>query len=130
MSGTLSFAEHLGKMGRDLDYLIDSARYHADRGQKAKALMLFRRAVDAGGDNPAIVGRVAQGLRELGEMEEAREVLRLAMFRHPRDRRFRQLWQGQQFQQLWSRQQGDRPTSAPAATAILQFPRADERLLA
>ena len=130
MSRTLSFVEHLGKIGRDVDYLIDSANYHAQRSQKAKALMLFRRAVDAGGDNPEIVGRVAEGLRTLGEMEEAGEVVRLAMFQHPRDRRFRQLWERHRFQQLWARQQGTRPKSSRETATILTFLRTDERLLA
>jgi hypothetical protein len=104
MSRMLSFVEHLSKLGRDLDHLIDSAHYHAQRRQKNKALVLYRQAAESGGGNPDIVGRVAHGLRELGEMDEAGEVVRLAMFRHPHDRRFRQLWDRHRFQQLWSRQ--------------------------
>ena len=80
MSRMLSFVEHLGKMGRDIDYWIDSANYHAHNSHKAEALMFYRRAADAGGDNPEIVARVAEGLRGLGEMDEAGEILHLATF--------------------------------------------------
>ena len=103
-------------------YLIDLARFGAARGKTEDAADLLRRAFELGGDDPSVVAGVAEGLRDLGEMEEAQRLLRTAQFRHGRDPRFRQLWNDHQFQVLWARQQAARPSSAEEIP-ILHFAR-------
>ena len=103
-------------------YLVDLACHLAERGENAEALDLYRRAFALGADNCEIVACVAEGLRQLGEFEEAKKVLLRAQFSHASDRRFRQLWNDHHFQLLWTRQQAAR--SRPAEdTPILRFVR-------
>jgi Flp pilus assembly protein TadD len=86
-------------------YLIELARFVAQDGGNEEAIDLYRRALEMGADDPEIAAHVAEGLRDLGEPEEAQTVLRQAQFRHARDRRFLQIRRAQQFQTLWTSQQ-------------------------
>ena len=83
---------------KNADYLLDWAKRLQTRGDKTEALAMLRRALKAGEDNPAIVGQVAQGMRELGQANEAKQVLLTARFRNGHDRRFLSLWSDHQFQ--------------------------------
>jgi tetratricopeptide (TPR) repeat protein len=75
--------------------------------QKAGVAAL-RRAYALASDDPAIVGRVAAGLRQEGLVDEARSKLLSALFSHTRDRRFRALWQQHQFELLCAKQEEQR----------------------
>jgi Flp pilus assembly protein TadD len=58
--------------------------------------------------DPIIVGRLVEALCLNDQEQEARELLRTARFEHPRDQRFRKLWNDFQFQNAVKNQQGDR----------------------
>jgi tetratricopeptide (TPR) repeat protein len=110
----------------------DNAEYQVEFGLLALALDMprlaltaLRRAATLAPDDPALLGRVADGLRDLGKPDEAQGLLRAAMFGHPRDQRFRNLWQRYQFQTLHAEQQQARARWATVedAPAILPFTR-------
>jgi tetratricopeptide (TPR) repeat protein len=82
--------------------------------QKAGVAAL-RRAYALASDDPAIVGRVAAGLRQEGLVDEARSKLLSALFSHTRDRRFRALWQQHQFELLCAKQEEQRRQRTAAA---------------
>ena len=73
---------------------------HADEGLKS-----LRQALALKGDEPELLGKLAEALRLAGRPEEARSELRAALFRNPRDRRYRRLWADYQFRQLRRQQQ-------------------------
>src|SRR5439155_923816 len=60
----------------------------------------LRKALALDPDNPVVVGRLVEGLCLADRAAEARKVLQAARFRHPRDSRFRKLWNDFQFRQL------------------------------
>ncbi len=68
---------------------------HADEG-----VGRLRRAIELKPDDPELAGKLAEGLRLACRPDEARAELRAALFRNPRDRRFRRLWADFQFHQL------------------------------
>jgi hypothetical protein len=78
------------------------------------------------------VRKLAAALREIDNAEAARRVLLAALFRNPRDARFRKLWTDFQYQQLWHEQRGRRETLVADAEqeepVLLPFarPSADE----
>lgn len=74
-------------------------------GQVEEGLQALRRAAELAPDEPEVVGRLAEGLRQADQIEEARGVLQSARFRHPRDRRFHKLWNDFQFCCLHEAQQ-------------------------
>jgi predicted Zn-dependent protease len=105
-------------------YWIEYAVYLLTIGIEQRGLKALRRAYALAGDNADIVGRVAATLREEGLEDEARSKLIAALLAHPRDRRFRALWQEHQFQSLYTQQQEQRqpaPTSVRQGPAILPF---------
>jgi tetratricopeptide (TPR) repeat protein len=77
-------------------------------GRGADGLEALRRAAALAPDDPAVLGRLVEGLCAEGLSEEARQLLRAARFRNPRDGRFQRLWDDFQFQQLHRRQQDER----------------------
>lgn len=103
------------------DYGVHSLRH----GQKRAALTALRRAAMLTDDVPEALGRVAAGLREADKSGEARELLRAAMFRHPRERRFRDLWDRHQFDMLRVTQQkpSERWTPTDDGPVVLPFRR-------
>jgi Tfp pilus assembly protein PilF len=60
-------------------------------GRSSEGLAALRRAVEMAPADPQVLGRLVEGLRREGDLDEARAVLRTALFRNNRDRRFRQL---------------------------------------
>lgn len=68
-------------------------------GQAEDGLAALCRAVELAPSDPDVVRGLSTALIEVGRMDEARNVLRAALFRNSRDRRFRQLWDELQFQQ-------------------------------
>jgi tetratricopeptide (TPR) repeat protein len=109
----------------------DNAQYQVEFGLLALALEMsrlaltaLRRAAELSADDPDLLGRVADGLRDAGKPEEARALLRTALFGHPRDQRFRTLWNCYQFQTLHATQQDERSRWATCdAPVILPFVR-------
>src|SRR5205814_1941779 len=88
-------------------------------GQREEALARLREAAQLSPDEPENVRHLVSGLRQGGQEEEAEGVLRLAMFRHPRDLRFRQLWNNRRFQQARREQQRHRAAVAEDANPVL-----------
>jgi Tfp pilus assembly protein PilF len=91
------------------------------QGTAAKGLACLRRAAGLAADDPAVVGRLVKGLCLLSRADEARSVLRAALFRNPGDLRFQSLWRRFQFAQLHQRQQQQRRRQAapPGETPTL-----------
>ncbi len=77
-------------------------------GDEEEGLRVLRRAAELAPDEPEIIGKVVEGLCELELADEARQVLRAALFRNPRHSGFRKLWDDFQFQQLHEAQESER----------------------
>ncbi len=90
-------------------YLCDFGLSVLCLGQRAEGLKALRRAFELAPDDPRIAAKVAEGLRQEGEIEEARTTLRIAQFRNPGNACFGKLWSDLQFQVLWDQQQQARP---------------------
>ncbi len=93
MSRMLSFVDRFCAMG-----LIDRARQLMERGRRAGALKMLRRAGELGEDHTEVIGQVADALHELGELREAGALLQRVRFRHGRNPRFQQIWNAHRFQ--------------------------------
>jgi Tfp pilus assembly protein PilF len=74
-------------------------------GNIDEGLDALRRAVDLAPDDPEAVCNLVEGLRQEGEIAEARAVLRAALFRNSRDPHFHKLRADFEFQQLRQQQQ-------------------------
>jgi Tfp pilus assembly protein PilF len=99
-------------------------------GQSEEGLQCLRRAVEVAPDDPDVLQRLVKGLCLANRPDEARTTLRIALFTHPRDRRFRNLWDRFQFDQLRQEQEAAR-LSGPAGTdedvpVLLPFVRVEE----
>ncbi|HEY1380812.1 MAG TPA: tetratricopeptide repeat protein [Gemmataceae bacterium] len=88
----------------------DFGRLLLQTGKTQKGVGALRKAVSLDADDPVIVGRLVEGLCLADRCGEARKVLREARFRHPRDARFRKLWNDFQFRQV-SESQGEKPVA-------------------
>jgi tetratricopeptide (TPR) repeat protein len=77
-------------------------------GKVVEGLKWLRRAVELAPDDPETVGRLAEALQEIGRPEEARLTLRAALFRNPRDSRFRKLWSDFHFYEIREKQETQR----------------------
>lgn len=82
-------------------------------GEIEEGLSALRRAVELAPNDPEVVGRLVEGLRQEGMFEEARGAARAGLFRNPRDRRFQKLWNDFQFQQLREEQEAQRHGDDP-----------------
>jgi tetratricopeptide (TPR) repeat protein len=85
------------------------------QGNIEEGLDALRQAVGAAPDDPVIVGKAVEGLRQEGRSEEIRRLLLAARFRNPRDVRFQKLWDDFQFHQLRERQEAGRCRDAAGA---------------
>lgn len=74
----------------------------------AEGLAALRRAAELAADDPVVVGKLLDGLWQADHPEEARQALRAALFRNPRDGRFRKLWSDFHFRQLREHQEAAR----------------------
>jgi Tfp pilus assembly protein PilF len=91
-------------------------------GQTDEGLQCLRRAVEVAPDDPNALERLVKGLCLANRPDEARTALRIALFSHARDRRFRQLWDRFQFDQLRQEQEAARltgPTAGPDDGPVL-----------
>jgi Tfp pilus assembly protein PilF len=91
------------------EYLTDYGCYLLDAGRLRSGRGALRRAFRLANHDAEMVARVAAALRDAGLADDARRLLRLARFRHPRDRRFKALWQQHQFAQLCAEQPSKTP---------------------
>jgi tetratricopeptide (TPR) repeat protein len=110
--------------GKNASYWLDYAFYLLTLEERKRGLRALRRAYALAGSDPDVIGRVAEGLRQEGLHDEARTKLLNALFEHPRDRRFRALWQQHQFQMLYEQQQKqrrERTAAAIAAPVLIPF---------
>src|SRR5262245_39118219 len=90
------------------DCLVEYGMLNLRKGRIEAGLTCLRRAAELAPDDPELIGKVATGLTLAGRPDEARAVLRVARFRHPRDGRFRRLWDEYQFQQTAREQKATR----------------------
>jgi tetratricopeptide (TPR) repeat protein len=111
--------DHRGEPARALEHYrrcvqLDphNAHYHAEaglyalrHGESELGLSWLRRAVELASDDVDVIGQVVRGLQDAGQMDEARQMAREALFRNSGDRRFRQLWNDARFQEQHRRQQ-------------------------
>jgi tetratricopeptide (TPR) repeat protein len=110
------------------EYWLDYGAYLLATGRTPPGRRALRRAFELASDNAEHVGSIAAVLRDAELWDEARQMLRRAVFQSGRDRRFRALWQQHQFEQLCERQRIDADQVAPRPvnrTAILPFLRTD-----
>jgi Flp pilus assembly protein TadD len=87
-------------------YLLTAGRTRAGRAALVRAFKLASHEVDR-------VACIAGALRDAGLWNDARRLLRRARFQHPRDRRYRALWQQHQFEQLCAEQRARARTRVP-----------------
>lgn len=73
-------------------------------GETREGLKALRRAGELAPDDPEVIETVVEGLRQAGKSDEAKQLLRAALFRNPRASRFRELWNRHQFELLKSQQ--------------------------
>ena len=99
---------------------VDFGFFLLQTGRLRKGISALRKAAILGQDNPAVLKRLVEGLVLADRTNEARSLLQTARFRHPRDERFRKLWNDFQFQALHESQ-----TNPPSAAdpVILPFVR-------
>jgi tetratricopeptide (TPR) repeat protein len=74
------------------------------QGQTEEGLGALMEALQLAPNDAEIVGRLVKGLCLAGRRAEAKDVLRAARFRNPRDGRFRLLWQVFMFKRLHRQQ--------------------------
>jgi len=101
--------------GDDLTSLCDGGLLAVRVGRTDEGLSWLRHALELAPDDAAVVGKAARGLGQAGQADEARVVLRAALFRNPRDPRFRKLYTDFQFRELRRRQELERLQSETAA---------------
>ena len=111
----------------DARYLSDFGLLAVREGECEEGLTALRHAHQLAGDDPAVLGKLSEGLCQAGLAEEARTILRAALFRNPRDLAVRQLWDDFQFRQLQEQQQAARrlglANEADDEPALLPFVR-------
>jgi tetratricopeptide (TPR) repeat protein len=85
--------------------LVEGGVLSIRMGRPDEGLGRLRQAAELAPDDPFVIGKLARGLRQTGKANEAKAVLRAALFRNPRVPRFRKLWNDFQFQQLRQKQE-------------------------
>jgi tetratricopeptide (TPR) repeat protein len=119
--------------GNQPRYWSDFGRLLLQLGRTEEGVKALRTAVEIDRDDAVSLARLVEGLCLDGQAGEAREALRAARFRHPKDARFRKLWNDFQFQQLHDSQAGppvlDEPTILPFVrrAALPEVPKAPGR---
>jgi tetratricopeptide (TPR) repeat protein len=109
------------------------------QGDTARGLAALRRAERLAPDDVEVLRQVIKGLRGEGAVAEAKQMLRAALFRHPRDKRFQSLWSEHQFEvlhetqeelgQRWKLAQKNSPILLPFVRPLVSEnpPRADAK---
>jgi tetratricopeptide (TPR) repeat protein len=106
---------------RSLEIEPDQAVVRADHGllllrlgQQEEGLQQLRQAAEASPDCPEVIGKLVEGLRQEGALDEARRVLRAARFRNPRHAAFAKMWSDFNFQLIREEQESSRAVPMPA----------------
>jgi tetratricopeptide (TPR) repeat protein len=86
-------------------------------GQTEEGLEALHGAVRLAPDDPEAIGNLVEGLRREGLAAEARQVLRAALFRNPRNGRIRRIQQDFEFHQLRQQQETARNHAARGGPA-------------
>jgi len=100
------------------EYWADYGDFLLDGGRTAAGRKALRRAARLAMSDPDVIGRVAESLRRSDLWDEARNLLRRAMFQSSQDRRFRALWQQHQFAQLHQEQQARAESAIPSVRTV------------
>jgi tetratricopeptide (TPR) repeat protein len=90
-----------------------------------EGIAALRRAAELAPDDLEILGKVTEGLCQADLEQEAAQILRAALFRNSKDKRFRQLWLRFQFQRIHREQEAERRrlnTADNERPMILSFP--------
>lgn len=83
-------------------------------GKVETGLEHLREAAALAANDATVIGKLVRGLRRAGAWDEARRVLIAALFRNPRDGRFRRLYNDFMFRQLRRAQERAQPAAALA----------------
>jgi tetratricopeptide (TPR) repeat protein len=106
----------------NVQYLCDFGLLAIRLGQTESGLKLLRQAQEKAPDDREVIDKLATGLADAGQADEALEVLRAAMFRNSSDRRFRDLYRKHQFRVVSDEQTRLRSIPCPGEEpAILRF---------
>jgi tetratricopeptide (TPR) repeat protein len=108
-----------------VECLCECGLLEVREGHTEEGLARLRKAVKLAPDDAGVLAKLAKGLRLAGRGEEARSELQAALFRSPRNSRFRKLWNEYQFKELRRRQQqerGGRPTARPNTEGPILLP--------
>jgi tetratricopeptide (TPR) repeat protein len=93
-------------------------------GRAEEGFRYLHRAIELAPDDPDPVQKLAQALEETGQFDEISRVLQAALFRNPRDARFRRMWNDYQFDRLWREQaHGNRAGGETEGPVVLPFTR-------
>jgi len=92
--------------------LAEFGRLCVQTDRVEEGLAALCRAVELAPNDPEIVDMLWKGLWQTGRRREAREVLRAARFRNPRDGRFLKLWNDFRFRRLRRWQKAKRLAAA------------------
>jgi tetratricopeptide (TPR) repeat protein len=119
------FRKSLANDPDDAERLTEFGLFALELGLAEEGLRCLYRAVEVAPDDPGALSGLLEGLESEHRMDEARKVLRAALFRNARDRRFRQVWQEFQFRQLGRAQHRrrsiGRSTAQDAGPVLLPF---------
>jgi Tfp pilus assembly protein PilF len=91
--------------GDDANCLSEYGQLAVRMGETEEGFAALRQAVELSPNSPELVTRLVETLCEEGREDEARQVLRLAVFQNPRDARFQRLYRDWRFDQLRRQQQ-------------------------
>jgi tetratricopeptide (TPR) repeat protein len=94
-------------------------------GRVDDGLAHLRRALELAPEDAEVIAKAVKGFRLADRADEARDVLRAALFRQPKSSRFRKLWNEFQYLQLRQRQQAhrQRQTNVDEGPRLLPFVR-------
>ena len=108
------YAASLALDGTQTDCLCAYGRLALRLGLIEEGVECLRVAVRLAPDDMTVLADVAAGLRIANRADEARGLLLAARFRHPRDGRYRQLWEQFQFHSARRAQDAARLRRSPA----------------
>jgi Tfp pilus assembly protein PilF len=104
--------------------LCAAGRLAVAQGLGEEGLGYLRKAAEVAADDPDVLRQIVDGMLLANQADEARGLVRAAMFRRSGDRRFRGLWEHLQFQAL-RQQQGEararRTNDADTEPVLLPF---------
>jgi Tfp pilus assembly protein PilF len=101
-------------------YWLDFGLHLCKEGRTKPGFAALRRACKLASDDVELVRHVTDAMHEHGNADEARSLLRQAIFRNGGQQKFRLLWQRHQFRMLHAEQRAEsHPTTTPEGEPIL-----------